>query len=74
MILDQKTIVRLLAENPVQNNAMPFARAIEAAILAKIGEPVAHQWLDTMHIMEKVPSYAVKNEWAPLYRLPEVKE
>lgn len=38
MLLTEKTIIRLLAENPVQNNALPFARAIEAAVIERCAE------------------------------------
>jgi hypothetical protein len=62
---------------PYASDTYNFARAIEAAIIQKIGEPVAWSH-NNGHIQCDgigVPShlYTVENGWTPLYAIPEVK-
>lgn len=54
--------------------SVDFARAIEQAILKKIGEPVAYQHRDGM-LSYRLPGGGVLGiDWTPLYALPEVKK
>lgn len=56
-------------------NFLDFARAIEAAILKKIGEPVG--WLDAEYSQAYTVTELADAEgtgFVPLYALPEVKE
>ena len=72
MILSDEEILQVMTTDVVEGDYyLPhsFARAIEAAILEKIGEPVA--WRT---IAGTICSHKVWGDDIPLYALPEVKE
>lgn len=56
---------------------LELSRAIEAAILAKLGDPVAWQDKDLCILHEDERETPIETltrmGWTPLYRLPEVK-
>jgi hypothetical protein len=36
-------------------------------------KPVLWQWLNTAQVRRKVPDYAIKSDWKPLYTTPQTK-
>ena len=73
MILTNEEIWKCL---PPEEDTMEFARAIEAAILKKIGEPVAfHYTVDCCGVDEDMfghPAGYYPINATPLYKLPEM--
>ena len=67
----RKVYDRFFIRNGTVLNATTAFREIEKSCIAKLGKPVAWQWLDTTNFRAKLPADANKSEWHPLYKLPE---
>ncbi len=83
ILTDDEIVANWLEFDSYNEHALPFARAIEAAILAKLGEPVAWRykiippgWTYSDNKPNKGFAGSAWDRWqvTPLYRLPEIEE
>lgn len=73
ILTDDEIVANWLEFDSYNEHALPFVRAIEAAIIEKIGEPVAYME-EGFHGSYIVYEQSDRFKSYPLYRLPEIRE